>query len=126
MAGKKGMKIPSRSVSRARKERLSDNWRENIQASAIMKRLKDHGDGKLEKPLDATQIKAYEAILARTVPTLTSQELTHVNPEHSLTEEQILQKIQALISARPDLVAKAQAMNAKSQSEDGKPSIAVA
>ena len=106
MAGKKGMKIPSRSVSKARKERLIDNWRESVQAGSIIKRLRDHGDGKLENELSPTQIKAYEVILARLVPTLTAVEQTNVNTEDSLTEEQILLKLQQVIDAHPEVVAK--------------------
>lgn len=104
MAGTKGMKIPSRSVSKARKERMVDNWRESISATKIMKRLEDHADGKLEKELSPTQIKAYEVILSRLVPSLSAVEQTNVNEGETLTEEQILLKLQSLILGNRQMV----------------------
>jgi len=82
---------------------MVDNWRESISATKIMKRLEDHADGKLKKPLEPTQIKAYEV---RLVPSLTAVEQTNVNEGESLSEEQILLKLQQVIDAHPEVVAK--------------------
>lgn len=101
MAGKKGMKIPSRSVSRARKERLTENWKEHIQATAIMNRLKDHGDGKLEKPLDSTQIKAYEVLLSRLVPALSAVEQTTIDVTPAETD--LAATIRSVLKSNPEL-----------------------
>lgn len=90
--------------NKATKQRRSDTWRESIQASSLLKRLKDHADGKLEKPMDATQIKAAEIILARLVPTLSAVEQTiHEEPA---SESALLDQLKALISSNPE-VAKA-------------------
>lgn len=103
MAGKKGMKIPSRSMSAGKQKRLTAQWRENIQAGVLLQRLTDHHLGKLEKPLDQTQIKAAEVVLSRLVPTLSAIEQT--NHEATRSSEDIINDIRALLAAKPDLLA---------------------
>ena len=102
MAGTIGMKQPSKSVSKSRKDRLTDNWREAISATKILKRLEDHGDGKLDNPLDQTQIKAYEVILSRLVPSLSAVEQTTVDAPRS--QDEIINDIKALLAANPALL----------------------
>lgn len=88
----------------ATKQSRSARWRESIQASSIMNRLKNHGDGKLEKPLDSTQIKAYEVILDRIAPKLSAVEQTNVNEWDQMSEEEIKETVRALILSRPELL----------------------
>lgn len=56
----------------ARKNRtvLSDRWKDGIQATKIMQRLLDHGDGVIE--LSSTQITAYDKVLKKLVPDLSA------------------------------------------------------
>lgn len=95
-------KEPNRATVESRTER----WRESIQASSIMNRLKNHGDGKLEKPLDQTQIKAYEVILDRIAPKLSAVEQTTVNEWDNMSEDQLWGQIQALILSKPEYIAR--------------------
>jgi hypothetical protein len=50
--------------------------RERIQVSWMVRRLQLHFAGKLKVPLDATQIRAAEILLARALPTLAQTDLT--------------------------------------------------
>jgi hypothetical protein len=54
--------------------RHQDMVRQKIQASQIVNRLQNHVDGKVE--LSATQVQAARILLDRSLPTLTSTELT--------------------------------------------------
>lgn len=73
-------------AARKKKTSLNSAWREKIQASMIVNRLKDHGDGKIE--LAASQIKSYEVILDRLEPKLSSvEQTTHV--DHIPTQEEL-------------------------------------
>lgn len=82
----------------------SERWRESMQATSILNRLKNHGDGKLEKPLDSTQIKAYEVILDRIAPKLASVEQTTKNEWDGMSEEDIKSTVRALILSHPELL----------------------
>jgi hypothetical protein len=53
---------------------LSENTRQRIQTTMLVKRLEDHAAGKCE--LSATQIQAARILLDRTLPTLQSIEHT--------------------------------------------------
>jgi hypothetical protein len=101
MAGKKGMFDGK--PNKATAERRADNWRESIKASSLLKRLKDHADGKLEKPMDATQIKATEIILARLVPTLSAVEQTIVDETAGKSETELLAALIDHLKAHPDV-----------------------
>lgn len=90
-------------AARKNKVTLNDNWREKIRASMLVNRLKDHGFGKLEKPLDATQVKAIEIVLSRLEPTLSS--VTQENREAVRSESEIMQQIKQLVAAKPELLA---------------------
>lgn len=76
---------------------------ETIQSTQIVNRLQKHFNGELSKPLDATQLKAAEMLLARTMPTLSAVEQTNVNPMDQMSEAQLIQQLQLLISANPEL-----------------------
>jgi hypothetical protein len=76
---------------------------ETIQSTQIVNRLQKHFNGELEKPLDATQLKAAEMLLARTMPTLSAVEQTNVNPMDSMSEQQLIQALQTLIAANPEV-----------------------
>lgn len=78
---------------------------EAIKTTQIVNRLEKHFNGELDTPLDATQLKAAEMLLARTLPVLSAVEQTNVNPMDSMSEAQIIQQLQALISANPELTA---------------------
>ena len=98
-------------AARTRKTELTDSWREKISASMLVNRLKDHVDGK--NKLEPTQIKAAEILLARVAPTLSAVEQTNIDPEQTLTEQQLMDKLVALIDAHPDLVQRALAAKAR-------------
>lgn len=102
MGRRKEADQPNKATVEARSER----WRESIQASSILNRLKDHGDGKLQKPLEATQIKAYEVILDRIAPKLSAVEQTNVGEHEAKSPEQLVEQVRALITANPELLAK--------------------
>ena len=61
-------------AARIRKTKLTDSWKEKIQASMLVNRLIDHGLGKCE--LSATQIKAIDILLKKVAPDLKAVELT--------------------------------------------------
>lgn len=96
--------VPDINMAARKKPELTDSWKENIRASMLMKRLEDHYLGKLEKPLDSSQIKAAEVILARLVPTLSAVEQTVVNTADAQSEGDILSNLNALLTAHPGLL----------------------
>jgi|SRR5690606_6145311 len=57
-------------------KRHQEMVRQKIQASQLINRLTDHALGNLEKPLDATQVRAIEILLNKSLPNLTSMELS--------------------------------------------------
>jgi len=61
-------------AARKKKVTLSDNWKDGIRASNIMRRLYDHCNGETE--MSNTQIKAAQIILGKLVPDLARNELT--------------------------------------------------
>lgn len=87
-----------------------------MQVGAMMNRLKKHGDGIVRK-MSPTQIKAYEVVLSRLVPTLSAVEQTVINENDRLSESELSDKIMGILAARPDLLDKALAMRAKATSE---------
>lgn len=56
-----------------------DDVREKIQASQIINRLQDHFDGAVE--LSATQMKAAEILLKKSLPDLSAVEVTGADGE---------------------------------------------
>lgn len=61
-------------AARKRKIRHDDETRAKIQTSQLINRLTDHVFGKVE--LSATQVRAAETLLRKTLPDLTATELT--------------------------------------------------
>jgi len=51
-------------------------WRDKQRIGALMNRLNKHANGELEKPMTATEIRAAEIILKKTVPDLSSVTLS--------------------------------------------------
>lgn len=70
--------------------RHQDMVRDKIQASQLINRLEDHALGSVE--LSQTQIKAIEILLKKTLPDLTSTELTG-DPENPLTVSTVERRI---------------------------------
>lgn len=65
------------------------------------------------KELQPSAVALLKARYDKLRPSLSAVEQTTIEPAQQLTEDQILQKIQILIAAHPDLLQKALAMNAK-------------
>lgn len=61
-------------AARKRKVTLSDNWKDGIRASNVMRRLYDHCNGETE--MSMSQIKAAQIILAKIVPDLSRAEVS--------------------------------------------------
>jgi len=91
-------------AARKNRTRISEDWKEKIQAGNIMQRLKKNADGLLIPPLEPAQIKCYEILLARLVPTLSSIEQTVINQDDLQSEEQIVSKLSSIIAAKPELL----------------------
>lgn len=65
------------------------------------------------KELQPSAVALLKARYDKLRPSLSAVEQTTIEPAQQMTEDQILQKIQALIVAHPDLLQRALAMNAK-------------
>jgi hypothetical protein len=61
-------------AARIRKTTLSDEWKAKIQAGAILTRLVKHVNGEIE--MSASQIKAADILLKKTIPDLARSEVT--------------------------------------------------
>ena len=61
-------------AARIRKTTLSDQWKAKIQAGVILDRLVKHVNGEIE--MTASQIKAADILLKKTVPDLARTEVT--------------------------------------------------
>jgi hypothetical protein len=55
---------------------LVEGTRERVQVTQLVKRLQNHGLGKLKKPLDPSQVKAIEILLRKTLPDLSATTLS--------------------------------------------------
>ena len=112
-AGTKGRNqyVQARADRRAKEGR--DAWREQLRISQLMKRLVDCGEGRIS--LTPTQIKALEVVVDRLVPRLSSTEVVETNELDSLSRDEILGRIQALLAANPDLLQELIALNARQQ-----------
>lgn len=78
------------------------NWRDAIDTSRLINKLRDHTDGKCE--MSQTQLKACELLLSRTVPTLSAVEQTTISHVDAMTEAELLDKLRALVAANPELI----------------------
>lgn len=61
-------------AARTLRPKHSDEVRSKIQASQLINRLSDHVNGKVE--LSSTQVKAAEILLKKSIPDLSSVEMT--------------------------------------------------
>lgn len=77
--------------------------RAKIQASHIVRRLQQCGDGEIE--LTAQQVKAYQILLDKSVASLQATELTEVSKNDKLSEAEIMERIRAIVGANPSLAS---------------------
>lgn len=63
---------------------LDEQWRENIEAGKLLKRLRDHAQGNCE--MKSTQIKAAEILLRKVLPDLAAVQMT-ATVEHRTVAE---------------------------------------
>ena len=61
-------------AARKRQVKLSEEWRERIRSAGILQRLDKAAMGEIE--ITATQLKAAEIVLRKTIPDLARTELT--------------------------------------------------
>ena len=66
-------------AARIRKTTLSETWKAKIQAGVILDRLVKHVNGEIE--MTASQIKAADILLKKTVPDLARTEVTGADGE---------------------------------------------
>ena len=111
----------SADLNKAAIEGRRKRWQDSIDASQIMQTLKNHADGKLQREVTPTQLKAYELLLSRLVPTLSAQELTHVDPDSAKSESELIQEAIALFKAHPELARQAGFIPAPAQPVDNAP-----
>jgi hypothetical protein len=64
-------------AARTRQVKLSEQWRERIRAAGILQRLDKAAMGEID--ITATQLKAAEIVLRKTIPDLNKME--HSGPE---------------------------------------------
>jgi hypothetical protein len=74
---------------------LNEAHKQKIAAGRIMQRLRDNAEGKLE--MSASQIRAAEVFLSKTVPSLSAVEQTNINEADSLTPEQLQASLIAML-----------------------------
>lgn len=63
-------------AARTKRPNHDDKTRKKIQASQLINRLTNHALGKLEKPMEASQVRAAEILLKKTIPDLSNVEMT--------------------------------------------------
>lgn len=61
-------------AARIRKIEIDAEWRKRIQTGVLLKRLQDHVVGDVE--MSATQLRAAEILLRKSIPDLSATELT--------------------------------------------------
>ncbi len=86
-------------AARTRRVELDKQWRERIQTSMLLNRLQNHVAGKLK--LTATQIKAAEILLRKSVPDLSSTTIGG-DPDNPLAVIDAVDAVAALLQ-RPAL-----------------------
>jgi hypothetical protein len=90
-------------------------WKERIEPGKIMSRLLACHEGKVT--LTPSEIKAGEVVLDRLMPRLSAVEETHADPLDSLSRDDILQRIQALLAADPTLLGELVAADARNRKD---------
>ena len=63
-------------AARTRRPLHDEKTRQKIQATQLIKRLTSHALGELEKPMEASQVRAAEILLKKTIPDLSNVEHT--------------------------------------------------
>lgn len=71
-------------------------------AGQVFSRLQRHAAGELE--LSATQIKASEIILSKTMPSLSNVEQSIVNTDDAKSLDQIKAELAALVQSMPEIL----------------------
>jgi Asp-tRNA(Asn)/Glu-tRNA(Gln) amidotransferase B subunit len=102
-----GVNMAARSI----KPRHQEEIKTKIQASQLVNLLQNHALGKIE--IDQARIQSAKILLDRAIPTLSAVEQTNIDPQESLTEQQLMDRLVALIDAHPDLVQRALAAKAR-------------
>lgn len=74
-------------AARTLRPRHQDEIREKIKTTQLLNRLTDHALGKLNKPMDATQVSAALGVVRKALPDLTA---TEHSGDMTLTHEQKL------------------------------------
>ena len=90
-------------AARTRKILHDDGTRDAIRATQILNVLEKHATSKKGK-LAASRIAAARAALPFLRPTLQAVEQTNVNQDDMLTDDQVFNKLAALVQAHPDLL----------------------
>ncbi len=101
LARRAEMGVESGPGNKTLKPMRQEEVRAQIQATKIVQRLQQHGDGTLD--LSPTQIKAYEILLSKSLATLQATEITEVSKNDKLTEAEILAKIAEIVKREPRL-----------------------
>lgn len=76
--------------------------RQLISAGFIFNRCVQHAKGEVE--MTATQLKAADIVLSKTMPSLANVEQTIMNDSDALSMEQIQAQMIAIVQANPDLL----------------------
>lgn len=93
--------LPAGAGNKALRPERQEEVRAKIQATHIVNRLQQHGDGTIE--LSPTQIKAYEILLNKSLASLQATEITEVSKNDKLSEAEILAKIADIVKREPRL-----------------------
>jgi len=88
----------------ARKPRQSKSVKERnlVKAGVIFARVVDHANGKIE--MSATQLKAADIVLSKTMPSLSNIEQSIVNEDDAKSLDQIKAELAALVQAQPEIL----------------------
>lgn len=88
-------------AARTRKVNPTREWKDQIQASMLMNRLRDHGLGKID--LSPAQVKSIEVILSKLVPSLSSVEQTITDERDTLQDSDLATRLASLFAEKPGL-----------------------
>lgn len=90
-----------------------DAWKERVQVGKLMTLLDDMVTGR--KRPNPTKIRGIEVLLDRLLPRLQATELTQVSDLDTLTRDEILERIAALLKADSTLLPELIALDARSR-----------
>lgn len=108
-------------AARTLRPRHQEDVKAKIQATQLVNLLQNHALKNAK--CSQTQIRAAEALLARAIPTLSATELTTINDDEKLDDNQLLAMLADLIEQHPDLVQQALAAKARKDSDRTAPSL---